>query len=76
MGINEASIFLTSTIMIVVAIVVAIGGMLIVNNMIYYWWKKLEWSIIPNAWKEIMSSRYTDEEFVDVSTKNVKTIKK
>jgi hypothetical protein len=62
MGITEASIFLTSTLLISVGIVVIVGGVLVVNNMIHRWWKPFNWTVIPNTWKEVASSRFHDEE--------------
>lgn len=62
MGITEASIFLTSTLLISIGVIVIVGGALIVNNMIHRWWKPFTWSVVPNAWKEVTSSRFQDEE--------------
>jgi hypothetical protein len=62
MGITEASIFLTSTLLVCVSVIVLVGGALIVNNMIHRWWKPFTWSVIPNTWKEVTSSQFKDDE--------------
>ena len=66
MGITEASVFLTSTLLICIGIIVIVGGALIVNNMIHRWWKPLSWSVIPRDWKEVTSSRFHDGEKKEV----------
>jgi hypothetical protein len=30
--------------------------------MIHRWWKPFNWTVIPNTWKEVASSRFHDEE--------------
>jgi hypothetical protein len=62
MGITEASIFLTSTLLVSLGIIVIVAGALIVNNMIHRWWKPFTWSVVPGAWKQVASSDFNDLE--------------
>ncbi|CAD8327804.1 hypothetical protein [uncultured phage] len=62
MGITEASIFLTSTLLVSLGIIVIVAGALIVNNMIHRWWKPFEWSVVPNTWKQVAHGDFTDLE--------------
>lgn len=62
MGITEASVFLTSTLLVCIGVIVIIGGALIVNNMIHRWWKPLSWSVVPNTWKEVAKGDFNDLE--------------
>jgi hypothetical protein len=62
MGITEASIFLTSTLLVCVGVIVIVGGAIVVNNMIHRWWKPLSWSIVPSDWKQVATRKFDEEE--------------
>jgi hypothetical protein len=62
MGITEASIFLTSTLLVCVGVIVVVGGAIVVNNMIHRWWKPLSWSIVPSDWKQVATRKFDDED--------------
>ena len=62
MGITEASIFLTSALLLSLGVIVIVAGALVVNNMIHRWWKPFEWTIVPSTWKQVASSDFKDLE--------------
>lgn len=70
MGITEASIFLTSTLLICLGIIIIVSGAIIINNMIHRWWKPLTWSVVPNDWKQVVKNDYDDLE--TSARKNIK----
>jgi hypothetical protein len=62
MTMDQAAVFLASSILTVLGILVVLGGILIANNLISTFWKSWGWKLMPSYWDQSQPRFMTEDE--------------